>query len=177
MYPRTITLENPKLKKLLDEKGELITIGRAKSEEIEVVEKQMEELDVKIQEEEKKVDITDLDERVKTTTEKVNQAVIEMDEIKKEVYARMKAQVPNELHAEYDALKDSKDKLETERNKIAIKAQKYSDKIIPLARKLMKPFLEDTYEDYETVKVEEGKIVATIFSHLEDFKTNFAKKQ
>jgi len=175
-YPRTVKLESEKLKKLLLEKSDFITKGRAKSEEIEALEKELTEIDLKLQEEEKKVDISDLHEKEKSLTERVSQCVEEMNLIKKEIYDRMKAQVPSELHDKYDEIKKKKEELEGERNKIAIKAQKYNDKIIPLSRKLMKPLLEDSYEDYESIKFENGEIVATIFNHLEDFKTNFAKK-
>jgi hypothetical protein len=39
----------------------------------------------------------------------------------------------------------------------------------------MKPFLLDAYEDYDSLKIEGDEIVATIFSHLQDFKKNFKK--
>lgn len=176
MYPRTITIENKKLQDLILKKGELINKGRAISDEIEKIEKEMEETDKKVQEEEAKVDISDLNEKQKAIIAKVDEAIKEMEEIKKEIYDRMIKQVPDELHKKYDELKVTKEKLEEDRNKIALKAQKYNDKIVPLGRELMKPFLKDMYEDYDSLYVEDGEIVATIFSHLHDFKVNFKKK-
>jgi len=176
-YPKVIKLENEKLKKLLEEKGELIMKGRAKSDEIVELDKQMSEIDQQVQEEEKKVDVNDLNERAKVITEKVNEAIKEMEAVKKEIYDRMKAQVPAELHAKYDSFKMLKDDAETERNKYALKAQKYNHKIIPLSKKLMKPFIEDEYEDYDSLGLENGEIVCSLFSHLNDFKINFAKKK
>jgi len=176
MYPKTITIQNDKLKTLLQKKAELVDIGRAKSVEIEQLEKEMEETDKKIQEEEKKVDITDIDEKQKAVGAKVDEAIKEMDALKKEIFERMIKQVPAELHSKYDELRKKKEELETERNKIALKAQKWNDKIIPLGREIMKPFLTDMYDDYDSLFLEDGKIVATIFSHLQDFKTNFKKK-
>ncbi len=176
MYPKTITIESDKLKELLTKKGGLIAIGRSKSDEIESIEKQMEELDVKIQAEEKKVDIKDLDEKAKTISAKVDEAIKEMQGIKEEIYARMKAQVPPEFGQQYDELKKKKEDLETERNKIALKAQKFNDKIIPLGKECMKPFLKDQYDDYDSLSLEDDEIVATIFNHLVDFKNNFKKK-
>ncbi len=177
MYPKTVKFESEKLKKLLEEKSELILSGRAKSEEVERLENEMTEVEKQIIEEEKKVNIDDLHEKEKLVTIKVEEAIADMNLIKKEIYDRMKAQVPNELHIKYDTLKKEKENTETERNKIALKAQKYNDKLIPLGRKLMKPFLENKYEDFETIKIENGEIVATIFSHLNDFETNFNKKK
>lgn len=175
MYPKTIKLENDKLKKYIQSKSELITTGRAISVEIENIEKQLEEIDLKIQEAEKTVDIDDLHAKEKEVSETVEKAIASMEEIKKEIFARMKEKVPQELYTEYDEAKKLKGEKEEERNKIAINAQKYNDKIIPLGKKLMKPYLTDEYEDYDSIKIEDGEVVATVFSHLNDFKNNFKK--
>lgn len=176
MYPRNITIENPKLKELILKKGELVAIGRSISEEIEDLEKAMAEGDTKIQEAEKLVNIDDLLEREKAISLKVDEAIKEMKVIKQEIYDRMIKQVPAELHTEYEEVKKKKEEAEEKRNKIALKAQKYNDKIIPIAREMMKPFLKDMYEDYDSLYIEDGEVVATIFSHLNDFRTNFKKK-
>ncbi len=176
LYPKTITIENDKLRTLLEKKGELINIGRAKSEEIENTEKEMEEINLQLIEEEKKVNIDDLLEKEKEQTLIVEECIAKMKDVKKEIVDRMMTQVPQELHSKYDELKKKKEELETERNKIALKAQKYNDKIIPIGKEMMKPFLEDQYEDYDSLALIDGEIVATIFSHLNDFKTNFRKK-
>lgn len=171
--PRKITIENNKLKKLLEEKSVLITEGRGVSEEIEKLEKEMEEIDIKIQEEEKGVDIGDLLLLEKQQVAIVEECVEEMEKIKQMIYDRMKEKTSPELREKYEKIKKVKEEIENKRNKIALKAQKYNDKIIPLGRKLMKPFLEDKFEDYDTIRIENGEIVCTIFSHLEDFKNNF----
>ena len=176
IYPKTIQIQNPKLKDLLTKKGELVENGRAKSVEIEQLEKEMEETDKKIQEEEKKVDIADINEKQKAVGAKVDEAIKEMDALKKEIYDRMMKQVPPELHTKYDELKKKKEELETARNKVALKVQKHNDKIIPLAKELMKPFLEDQYDDNESLQLVDGEIQATIFNHLNDWKTNFKKR-
>jgi len=177
MYPRIIQVENDKLKDLILKKGELVNKGRAKDEEAETLNKQMEEIDVKIQEEEKKADIKDLLAKEKKISKTVDKAIVDMQEIKQEIFDRIKAQVTPELYTNYEALEKQKEEKEAERNKCAMKAQKYNDKIIPLAREMMKPFLEDVYEDYDSLYVEDGEIVATIFSYLNDFKINFKRKQ
>jgi len=176
LYPKTVNIQNLRLKELLTKKAELITLGRAKSEEIEQLEKEMEETDKQVQEEEKKVDISDLLEKEKAITAKVDDAIKEMNALKQQIYDKMIKEVSSELHTKYDELKKKKEELETERNKIALKAQKYTDRIIPLGRELMKPFLEDMYDDYESIQLIDGEIQATIFSHLQDFKNNFKKK-
>jgi len=175
-YPKIIKLEDKKLKKLLTEKAELIIKGRKKSEEIEELEKQMAVTDKKIQEYEKSVDISDLRTRGDEIAVKMQGLIDEMKAIEQDIYARMKKDAPQALYDEYDGFKKAKEEAENERNKIALKAQKYNDKIIPLGRKLMKPYLKDEFDDYESLKIVGGKVIATIFNHLDEFKTNFRKK-
>lgn len=175
MYPKIVTIENNKLKDLLVKKGELVKVGREKSDEIETLEKEMSEIDIKIQEEEKKVNIDDLLEKEKVETKIVEECIERMKLIKKEIFDRMNTEIPHDLHNKYDELKKKKEELEEERNKIALKAQKYNDKIIPLAKVSMKPFLQDQYDDYDTLQLQGEEIVATIFNHLTDWKNNFKK--
>lgn len=172
---KTITLKDKKLYDYLSKKSELIETGRDISTKLEEIEKEMDEVDLLVQAEEKKVDITDLTDKEKEITERVQKCIDDMNAVKKEIYARMDEKVDHALHTKYETLKKTKEELEEERNKVAIKAQKYNDKIIPLTRKLMTPYLEDYYDDYDTIKIEEGEIVATIFNHLDDFKSNFKK--
>jgi len=176
LYPRTINLESDKLKKLITEKGVFVNKGRAVSEEIEAIEKEMEEVNQQLMAEEKKVNIDDILEKEKALTLKVEEAIAEMKVFKQEIFDRMKAQVPAELGVKYDELKKTLEDKESDRNKIALKAQKYNDKIIPIGRDLMKPFLKDQFEDFDSLYIEDNEIVATIFSHLSDFKNNFKKK-
>lgn len=176
MYPKVITLENEKLSKLLAEKSELVTTGRAMSEDIEKLEAEMQEIDNEMKKIEKTVDISSFKTREQEITSKVEVAIKEMEQIQSEIKELMVAAIPGELGSRYETLKEEKDKKENERNKIALKVQKYNDKIIPQGRKLMKPYLEDNYDDYDTISLVDGKIVASIFNHIEDFKANFKKK-
>ncbi len=176
-YPRTVILEDKRLASFLKEKGELIKKGIAKSEEIETIEKDMTEIDKQVRVIEKTVDITDIDERAKLITESFNAVVQQMEDIKKEISARLSAAIPPEMIKEYDDKKKKKESLENERNKIALKVQKFNDKIIPLGQRLMKPMLQDEFEDYGSLQLEEDKVVATIFSHMADFTDRFLKKK
>ena len=175
-YPRKVVLEDEKLKKLLTEKGELIKKGRKISEDIEEYEKEMEKIDVDIQEIEKTVDISDLNTEAEDVTNRMKAMMKEMEGLQAKIFARMKEKVPTVVTDRYEEVKKLKEKAETERNKIALKAQKYNDKMIPLARKLMAKHLEDKYEDYNSLVVENGQVVGTIFSHLEEWKDLFDKK-
>ena len=176
-YPRIIKLENEELKVLLKEKSELVETGRTKSEEIEVFEKEMEEIEKQLIEEEKKVDLKEFQKKEKSITKRMEKCIDDISKIKKEIYAKIKAETPQELRDKYDAVKKQKEDAEIERNKIALNAQKYNDKIIPISRELTKQYLTDSFDDYDTIKLEDGEIVATIFNHLEEFKVNFNKRK
>lgn len=176
MYPRIVTLENPKLEKLLKEKSALVDSGRMTSEEIEVLEKEMDVIDKQIQELEHKVDISDINKQADIITKRFDDIVKEMEIVKNRIYERMRDQVPPELKNVYDQKKKEKDILEEARNKTALKVQQKNDKIIPLTRKLMKPFLQNEFEDYDTIRIENGKVVGTIFNHLEDFQKRHLSK-
>ena len=176
-YPRELKLNNEELKSLIEEKSKLVNEGRAKSIEIEKLEIEMIEIEKQLMEEEKKVDLKEFKKREKAITKRMEKCIKDIDKIKKEIYAKVKAETPQELRDKYDRVKKQKEDMETERNKVALSAQKYNDKIIPLSRELMSPFLQDEFEDYDTIMIKDGEIVAAIFSHLEDFKINFNKKK
>lgn len=177
MYPKKVTIDNPKLKKLILEKEELVLKGRAISEEIEKIEDQLESIDAEIQTLEKDVDISDLNEKAEKITEEFNLVVGKMDSIKTKIYERMKEVVDSKVTDLYEKMKVKKEELETERNKIALQAQKRRDKIIPLARKAMEGYLESPYEDYNSIVIDNDQIVGSIFNHKEEWETKFLSKK
>lgn len=177
MYPRKIKVENNKLKKLIEEKGVLINTGRGISNEIEIAEKEKNDIEKKIIEIEKGVDVDAFQNEAKEVSKRMEVCISDLKEIKKKIYSKIKDAIPKELSDKYDDIKNDIEKKENSRNRIAIKAQKYNDIIIPLGRKLMSKYIEDEFEDFDTLKIEDGVVVATIFSHLNDFKINFKKKK
>ncbi len=176
-YPRKIVLEDAKLVKLLKEKEEMILNGRVVSEDIDAIEAEMDAIDKEVQAVEATLVADDLKERAAAITDEFNAVMAKMDELKKEHRERLGAIVPAELKEKYDAKKKEKDELEIKRNKIALKAQKWNDKIIPIARRLMSKHIGDTFEDYDTIRIENGEVVATLFSHLEDFKKGYLERK
>lgn len=174
---RTITINNEKLNKLLSEKETLILEGRATSELIETKESELQDIDKQVQEIEKTVDIKDLEAEATKATEAFNQAVKQMEDVRSEIFSRMSKAVPNELKEKYETTKKEIEELEIKRNKIALNAQKRTDKIIPLARKEMAKFLKDEFEDFESLKLENGIIVGTIFNQVEEFKQNYLNRK
>lgn len=175
-YPRTIIIDDEKLKTLIQEKTNLILIGREKNHEIEDVENDMKAIDKEIQAVEKSVDTSDIDAKAKVINDEMNAILERATAIKEELRARLKEAVPAMLIEQYETAEKKKTALEEERNKIALKVQKKNDRIIPLGQKLMKPYLLDEFEDYDSLRLEDGKVIGTIFSHLELFKQNHAKR-
>lgn len=172
-YPREIKLENEELKNLIIEKSKLVEEGRARSVEIEKLEIEMTETEELLKAEEKKVDLKEFQKKEKAISKRMEKCIKDIDAIKLAIYAKIKAETPQELRDKYDIANKQKEEKETERNKIALAAQKYNDKIIPLSRDLIKPLLKDEYEDNDSIMVKDGELVVSIFSHLDDFKTNF----
>lgn len=172
-----VELKNKNLQDLLEKKGHLINQGRSISEEIENLEKEMQAIDTELVEAEKLVDISDLDADAKDLTERFNALKEEMDVLNKKVATRLSENAPKELTDKYHTMKKMLDTLEQDRNKVAIKAQKYNDKIIPMVRTLLKPHLKDEFDDFGSVQVEGGVIKGEIFSHLEEWKEAFRKKK
>lgn len=175
-YPRTVVLEDERLKTLLNEKEELVLTGRTMSDDINAMEVEMEEIDHQLVELEKAVDISDLKAKADELTGQVNAFLQQMEELNKQTRERITAAMPPELKEKYDVLKKTKEDKEIERNKIALKVQQKADKIIPLGQKVMKQYLLDEYDDYDTLRIENGQVVGTIFNHLDDFKKAFKKK-
>jgi len=176
-YPRRIVLDNEKLTRLLKEKADMIVEGRKVSEDIEAIEADIDAIDKKVLEIEATVQTDDLKAEAEELTKEFNAVMSKMEDNRKKVRERMMEIVPQELRDEFKAKKDEKGELEQVRNKVALKVQKWNDKIIPLARKLMKPYVEDVFEDYDTIRVENGEVVCTLFSHLDDFKKRFLEKK
>lgn len=175
IYPRETKLENEELKNLILEKSKLVLQGREKSAEIDKIESEMKETENLLIIEEKKVDLKEFKKQEKSITKRMEKCIDDMNKVKKAIYAKIKANTPQELRDKYEKLEKEKEEKETERNKIALSAQKYNDKIIPLGREIMKPLLQDEYEDYETIFIKDDELKCVIFSHLDEFKNNFNK--
>ena len=172
-YPRTIRLDNEKLRKLISEKEELVLQGREKSMEIDAVQGEMDRINEELKTAEKAVDISEFKQESEELTKQYNEIMEKMNVLNERARAKIKENTPQALRDQYDEANKKKGDLEFERNKIALKANQKRDKIIPLGQKLMRPFLEDHYDDYDTLRLENGEIVATIFNHVDDFKKLF----
>lgn len=175
-YPRIETIDSPKLKDLLDKKTELVLEGREITNDIEEIEQGNTIIDKQIQELESKVDLTEFKKEAEESTKKMQALLDEANAIQDKIYAKLKGEIPPDLGIKYGKNKDLISELEKKRNKIGLKIQKIKDMIIPIAQKIAKPLLRDEFEDFGDVRVENGEVIVEIFSHLENWKEQRAKK-
>jgi len=67
------------------------------------------------------------------------------------------------------AISEDIEKLENDRNKVALRVQKIKDKIIPFAKKIKKDQL-GRYEDIQSIDLVGENIVLTTFDYIEEYK-------
>lgn len=175
-YPRTHTIDNPKLKELLKKKTDLVIEGREISNDIEEISNGNDIIDKEIQELESKVDLSEFKALAEESTKKMEALMNEATEIQQKIYDKVKAEIDPALGLKYKANRDLIEELENKRNKVGLKIQKIKDKIIPITQQIAKPLLEDEFEDFGDVRLENGEVIIEIFSHLEDWKAARAKK-
>lgn len=173
---RIVTLDNPKLHQLVYEKSEMILEGIKVTDQIESVERDLKRINLKIKKVENGVDVKDFDKQGQVLKAEALKIAKQIAALNVQIHARYSEAVPKELIQEYRDAEKKKEELESQRNKIGLKVQKWKDKIIPLSQKVGKPYLEEEFEDFNTVRIQDGKVVLEIFSHLEEFKQNFRER-
>ncbi len=83
--------------------------------------------------------------------------------------------IPEDMKLAHKAKMKEREVLERERNKIALKVQKIKDRVVPLIQKEVKPLLKE-YDDIETAKTKNGKVIINTFNHLDDWKRMFKSR-
>jgi len=170
-----ITIENKRLHDYIVNKDALVEDGRAISRQIETI-------DIKVKRlEEKEKRITSKITPPKELTDKGDALVKQITDLHTELQkiadginkSKLEA-IPKEMIEEHKQLLKDKEMLERDRNKIALKVQKIKDRVIPIIQKEVKPQLAE-YDDIETAKTKDGKVVISTFNHLADFKAKFRK--
>jgi predicted nucleic acid-binding Zn-ribbon protein len=170
-----IELDNPKLYKLIEEKDALVKSGRKISSELETIQFKIDKLVEKEKVITGKHENKDLMTKGEIIRLELERAMKKYDEIAEEIRLDKLAQIPKKIEEEHLALMKKREELEAERNKIALKIQKFKDKIVPTLKKLIKPHLKE-FDDTETVEIKDGKILVKTFNYLEDFKTKFKNR-
>lgn len=170
-------IENKKIVDLLTEKEAHVIEIRKVSSEIENLTTRIK----RCEEKEKRITgkvtpPTELKEKGDKLEKDIHALMDELEKVGKEVEALKLAAIPEDLKKEHLGLLKEREVKEREMNKIALKVQKIKDKVIPLIQKEVKPILKTEYDDIETAKIKDGKLVITTFNHIEDFKSKFKKR-
>lgn len=185
-----ITLDNKKLHDWILEKDILVNGGRKISRDIETI-----DIKVKRYEEREKI-ITgkvkipqDLLDEANGIALKLSQLLgkdgsyipsydSEFGKVLKKIEDYKLEQVPKDIKEKHLALLKEKELCERERNKVALKVQKIKDRIIPLVQKEVKPLICQErmvtinigrYDDIETAKVKDDKVIISSFNHLTEY--------
>lgn len=174
---KPIEIDNRKLHDLIIQKDDLVTEGR--------------DLTVEIEKSDKKIEMFEKRERKITAAIAPDAALklegdalakifettlARLEEIGNEIQKMKLSAIPSELELEHKAEMKNKERLERDRNKIALKIQKIKDKVIPIIQKEVKPQLKE-YDDIETAQAKSGKVFVTTFNHLADWTRKFKAKQ
>lgn len=170
-----VEIENKKLHDLIVEKDILVEEGRAISRKIETADmkiKRFEEKEKRITA--KIVPPKELTDRGDELVKQVTALNTELTNIANAINDSKLAAIPEEMKNDHMKLLKEKEVLERDRNKVALKVQKIKDKVVPMVQKFVKPMLKE-YDDIETAKTKNGKVVITTFNHLEDFKAKFRR--
>jgi predicted nucleic acid-binding Zn-ribbon protein len=172
-----ITLENPRLAKLISEKDALVTEGRSMTRKIEAVEAKIKNFELREKAITGKVKPDPvLLERGEKLTEEINIKIEELNKIGSEIEAQKLAAIPKDMEKDHKDLMKQREELERERNKIALKIQKIKDKVVPIIQKAVTPLLEDEFDDIETAKAKGDVVEISTFNHISDFKSKFRKR-
>ena len=176
-YPRKIKIENAKLKQLLAEKDNLVMQGRKLNETIDTYVENMKEVEAKLIEEEKKVDISMFEAEAEECTNEMNALMAKMQSVQKKMFDYIKENTPQELRTEYEEIEKKKKEAELKLNKVTMQTLKYGDRITPIVLKEGAKFIENEYEEIEGIAIEKGELVLNIYSTLEEFKARIAEKK
>jgi uncharacterized protein YoxC len=171
----TIVVEDPVMLALLSEKDALVQEGREISKKIDEVEQKISECVKEEQNITSNVEPAELIAQGNALRDAINEKIIELDALSEKIRQEKLKAIPKDLQDRHYALNDEKEKLEKERNKIALHVQKIKDKVIPKIQKHCKKALGE-YEDLASAEIQEGKVVVEKFSHLAEWKRAYAEK-
>ena len=168
-------IENKKLHDWIVLKDNLVNDGRKISADLDKLElkiKRFETLEKRITG--KVVPSKEITDRGDALAKEIKDKIKLLGKIEEEINTEKLAAIPIVMKKDHEALMKQRGELEIARNKIALKVQKIKDRIIPLVQKEVKPLLGE-YDDIETAKVKDGKVVIETFNHLDEFRKRFKK--
>lgn len=178
-----ITLENKRVHDYIVQKDALVTDGRKISQEIEQLEVQIKRYEDKEKALTSKIiPPKELTDKGDALTNQINKLAEELTKLSDEITRSKLAAIPKDMKEAHMKLLKDKEVKERDRNKIALKVQKLKDKLVPIVQREVAPMIKQKrmveidmglYDDIETAKTRDGKVVISTFNHLEDWKKKF----
>jgi uncharacterized protein YoxC len=170
-----IVIINKKLREYLVEKDEIVKKARKISVELEVVDKTLEEMKTEQRKFTEECIPSELIAKGDALKDKINKEIEELEKIGKEIQDVKVAAIPKEKVKAYEEMKKTKEGMEQDRAKLALKVQKIKDRVAPIIHKEMKPHLGE-YDDIETATLKGEKILVETFNYLEEWKAKFKEQ-
>lgn len=164
-----ITIDDPALIKIKKQIDETVAAGREKSAEIDEVQKRIDELTNEEMEITGKIEPEDLVKKGDELRDQINVLIKELEEVADGIKKAKLDAIPTEIEKEHLSLNSKREKLEQQRNKLALKVQKFKDKLIPRLQKRVVSELEE-FEDLLSAELVDGVIEVKKFSHLAEWK-------
>jgi len=167
-----ITLENKRVHDYIVDKDKWVSQGMEVSKKLEKVEKEIADFEKKEKAITAKIEVKDLKERGDKLNDECQKKFEELQSVIKQIEEIKLKGIPKDIKEAHLAKMKEREQLERERNKIFMKVQKIKDRVIPIIQKEVKPLLKE-YDDIETAKTKDGKVILKTFNHLEEFKAKF----
>jgi hypothetical protein len=170
-----VEIENKKLHDLIVEKDRLVDIGRGITRDIVALENKAKVFEMKEKRiTAKVVPAKEMTDRGDELVKQVTALNVELEKLARKINDSKLDAIPGDMKKDHLELLKKIEGLERDRNKVALKVQKIKDKVIPIIQKEVKPLLGE-YDDIETAKTKDGKVMVETFNHLVEFKKKFNK--
>lgn len=173
---KSIKIDDPKIIELIRQKDEEVKKGREVSKEIDVIQKEIDELTEKEMKITAKVEPKELVEKGEKIKEEINVKIKELEEIAQKIREAKLDAIPKDMEKRHLKLNDKREKLEQKRNKIALKVQKIKDRMVPKIQKIVKPQLEE-FEDLMTAELKDEVVEVEVFNHVDEWKSQWKAQQ
>lgn len=166
-----IIVEDAQMVQWLLDKDALVKDGRKISVEIEEIQKRIDQLTEQEKEITAKVVPQKLIDEGNALRDKINEDIKKLEQIGNAIRDEKMKAIPKDMEKEHLDLTSKREKLEQERNKVALKVQKIKDRLIPKLQKKMLKHLGE-FEDLLSAELtkDKTKLVVKKFSHLAEWK-------
>jgi hypothetical protein len=181
-----IIIENKKIHDFIVEKDKLVDEGRALAKDLDVIQDKITDYETKEKAITEKVKAPkELEEEGNKIAKIIEDSMKRLEVLGQQIEQTKLDAIPKKMKEEHQALMDTRKEKESMQAKIALKIQKIKDRIVPKIQKDITPSLRRSkmkeidigkFEDIETARTKDGKIMINTFNHLEDWMRKFSQK-